>query len=408
MEAPSETPRSLPRLKLTLRPTAESIVRSGHPWVYSESIRDQNREGAAGELAVIYDRKDKFLAVGFYDPDSPLRVRILHVGKPATIDEAWWRASLEAALARREGIADAGTSGLRLLNGESDGWPGLVLDRYDATLVVKLYSPAWLERLEMMEAIFRERLRPERIILRLSRNLEESAKESGHEDGALLFGPPLDGPVVFLEEGLRFEADVLKGQKTGFFLDQRENRKRIGQLAKGRDVLNAFSFTGGFSLHAARGGAHSVTDLDLSSHALEAAARNFALNREDPCVAACRHLSVQDDAFAWIDHKRDVTYDLVITDPPSLAKREVERARAIQAYGRLNANAIRLLRRGGILLAASCSAHVSADEFFAAVRQAARQSGRRFEELETTRHAPDHLATFPEAEYLKGIYLRFE
>lgn len=408
MEAPSETPRSLPRLKLTLRPTAESIVRSGHPWVYSESIRDQNREGAAGELAVIYDRKDKFLAVGFYDPDSPLRVRILHVGKPATIDEAWWRASLEAALARREGIADAGTSGLRLLNGESDGWPGLVLDRYDATLVVKLYSPAWLERLEMVEAIFRERLRPERIILRLSRNLEESAKESGYEDGALLFGPPLDGPVVFLEEGLRFEADVLKGQKTGFFLDQRENRKRIGQLAKGRDVLNAFSFTGGFSLHAARGGAHSVTDLDLSSHALEAAARNFALNREDPCVAACRHLSVQDDAFAWIDHKRDVTYDLVITDPPSLAKREVERARAIQAYGRLNANAIRLLRRGGILLAASCSAHVSADEFFAAVRQAARQSGRRFEELETTRHAPDHLATFPEAEYLKGIYLRFE
>lgn len=408
MEAPSETPRSLPRLKLTLRPTAESIVRSGHPWVYSESIRDQNREGAAGELAVIYDRKDKFLAVGFYDPDSPLRVRILHVGKPATIDEAWWRASLEAALARREGIADARTNGLRLLNGESDGWPGLVLDRYDANLVVKLYSPAWLERLEMVEAIFRERLRPERIILRLSRNLEESAKESGHEDGALLFGPPLDGPVVFLEEGLRFEADVLKGQKTGFFLDQRENRKRIGQLAKGRDVLNAFSFTGGFSLHAARGGAHSVTDLDLSSHALEAAARNFALNREDPCVAACRHLSVQDDAFAWIDHKRDVTYDLVITDPPSLAKREVERARAIQAYGRLNANAIRLLRRGGILLAASCSAHVSAEEFFAAVRQAARQSGRRFEELETTRHAPDHHASFPEAEYLKGIYLAFD
>lgn len=408
MESSPDRPRSLPRLKLTLRPTAESIVRSGHPWVYSESIRDQNREGAAGELAVIYDRKDKFLAVGFYDPDSPLRVRILHAGKPATIDETWWRASLDRALARREGIADARTNGLRLLNGESDGWPGLVLDRYDTTLVVKLYSPAWLERLEMVEAIFRERLRPERIILRLSRNLEESAKESGHEDGALLFGPPLDGPVVFLEEGLRFEADVLKGQKTGFFLDQRENRKRIGQLAHGRDVLNAFSFTGGFSLHAARGGAHSVTDLDLSSHALEAAARNFALNREDPRVAACRHLSVQDDAFAWIDHKRDVSYDLVITDPPSLAKREVERARAIQAYGRLNANAIRLLRRGGILLAASCSAHVSADEFFAAVRQAARQSGRRFEELETTRHAPDHHATFPEAEYLKGIYLAFD
>jgi 23S rRNA (cytosine1962-C5)-methyltransferase len=117
---------------------------------------------------------------------------------------------------------------------------------------------------------------------------------------------------------------------------------------------------------------------------------------------------VQDDAFAWIDHIRDVSYDLVITDPPSLAKREVERNRATQAYGRLNANAIRLLRGGGILLAASCSAHVSADEFFGAVRQAARQSGRRFEEIEITQHAPDHHATFPEAEYLKGIYLRFD
>lgn len=408
MEAPSETPRSLPRLKLTLRPTAESIVRSGHPWVYSESIRDQNRAGTAGELAVIYDRKDKFLAVGFYDPDSPLRVRILHSGKPATIDEAWWRASLDRALALREGIADARTNGLRLLNGESDGWPGLVLDRYDDTLVVKLYSPAWLERLEMVTDLFRERLGPARIVLRLSRNLEGSAGEAGREDGAILFGPPLEGPVVFLEGGLRFEADVVKGQKTGFFLDQRENRKRIGQLAKGRDVLNAFSFSGGFSLHAARGGAASVTDLDLSSHALEAARRNFALNQEDAGVAACDHLQVQDDAFAWIDHKRDVSYDLIITDPPSLAKREIERSRAIQAYGRLNANAIRLLRHGGILLAASCSAHVSADEFFGAVRQAARQSGRRFEEIETTRHAPDHHASFPEAEYLKAIYLRFD
>lgn len=408
MEPSPQNSKPPSRLKLTLRPTAESLVRGGHPWVYSDSIRSQNREGDAGELAVIYDRRDKFLAVGFYDPGSPLRVRILHAGKPATIDGSWWRASLEAALMRREGIADARTNGLRLLNGESDGWPGLVLDRYDTTLVVKLYSPAWLERLDLVKGIFGERMGPERIVLRLSRNLEEKARESGLADGTVLQGAPLDGPVVFLEDGLRFEADVLKGQKTGFFLDQRENRRRIGRLAEGREVLNAFSFSGGFSLHAARGGAVSVTDLDLSSHALESARRNFALNRDDPGVAACRHLSVQDDAFAWIDHKQGVSYDLIITDPPSLAKREVERARAIQAYGRLNANAIRLLRRGGILLAASCSAHVSAEEFFGSVRQAARQSGRRFEEIETTLHAPDHEATFPEARYLKGIYLRFD
>ena len=140
------------RLKLTITAAAETIVRGGHPWVYSDSVRSQSREAQAGELAVIYDRKDKFLAVGLFDPESPLRVRVLHAGKPATLDDAWWQARLETTLARRASVADALTNGLRLINGESDGWPGLVLDRYDTTLVLKLYTAAWLPWLERVLA----------------------------------------------------------------------------------------------------------------------------------------------------------------------------------------------------------------------------------------------------------------
>lgn len=404
MTSRSEPSPGPPRLKLTVKPVAEGIIRSGHPWVYSDSIRRQNREGEPGELAVIYDRNDRFLAVGFYDPASPLRVRIVHSGNAVAIDATFWGERLRTALTRRDGLADAATTGLRLVNGESDGFPGLVLDRYDTTLVLKLYAAAWLTRLPLIRDLILAELRPERLVLRLSRNLEGT--ESLH-DGAMLHGSEPDGPVVFLESGLRFEADVLRGQKTGFFLDQRENRRRVESLARGGDVLNAFSFSGGFSLYAARGGAKSVTDLDLSRHALDSADRNFALNRDDPHIAACRHESVQADAFAWLEQARPASFDLVVVDPPSLAKRESERARAIRAYQTLNTSAIRLLRQQGTLVAASCSAHVSEDEFIGAVKAAASRSGRRFEILATTGHAPDHHASFPEARYLKAVYLGF-
>lgn len=399
----------VPRLRLRVTATAETILRGGHPWLFAASIREQNRAGTVGELAVIYDRKDKFLALGLYDPDSPLRVRVLHAGKPVTVDAAWWRQRLEAALQRRRELFDARTNGFRWIHGESDGWPGLVLDRYAGTLVLKLYTAAWLPRLAEVTPLIMTALQPERLILRLSRNIQETArKEFQLEDGmdlALRAVPDL-APVEFQETGICFEADVVRGQKTGFFLDQRENRRRVEALAPGRAVLNAFSFSGGFSLYAARGGAASVTDLDISVHALESARRNFALNRADAKVAACRHETVQADAFAWLEQQTRPQFDLVILDPPSLAKRETERAGAIQAYGRLAANGMRAVRPGGVLVAASCSAHVSAAEFFETIRAAAKNSGCRWRELETTGHPADHPATFPEAQYLKGIYLQ--
>jgi 23S rRNA (cytosine1962-C5)-methyltransferase len=407
---------------LRITAAAESAVRSGHPWVFCDSVLDLNRAGQTGELAVIYDRKDRFLAVGLFDPDSPIRVRILHAGKPQTIDHAWWQARLEQALARRRDLFDAQTTGYRLIHGESDGWPGLVLDRYDTTLVLKLYTAAWLPRLDDTLALLRENVPGERIVLRLSRNIQAAAEKQFYQcDGKVIFSqraesdPPSPGsfsaagfgaPVVFLESGLRFEADVLRGQKTGFFLDQRENRREVETLAQGRRVLNAFSFSGGFSVYAARGGAAAVTDLDISAHALAAAQRNFALNQNFPGVAACHHDTAQGDAFDWLAAST-AKFDLVVLDPPSLARRATERAGALRAYERLATLGIARLAPGGILVAGSCSAHVPAEEFFETVRRAAAKLGRKFMELKTLRHPPDHPATFKEGEYLKVIYLKF-
>lgn len=430
----ADAPTNPPRLRLRVTTTAESMIRGGHPWLYDASIREQNRAGQPGELAVIYDRRNKFLALGLYDPLSPIRVRVLHHGKPATADDAWWRVRLQTALARRDGLFDAQTTGYRCLSGESDGWPGLVLDRYDTTFVLKLYTAVWLPRVGEVVGWLRDALPtvaavcdrrsatggrsqsaateeqpPLRLVLRLSRNIQSLAeREFNLRDGQVLLGSAPDGPVVFLETGIRFEAEVIRGQKTGFFLDQRENRRRVETLAAGRDVLNAFSFSGGFSLYAARGGARSTTDLDISPHALDSARRNFALNAADPQIAACRHECAQADTFDWLAASSRPDFDLVILDPPSLAKRETERAGAIQAYRKLTELGLPRLRRGGILVAASCSAHVSTGEFFAAVLDALHSSRRPFVELARATHAPDHPATFPEAQYLKCLFARLE
>jgi 23S rRNA (cytosine1962-C5)-methyltransferase len=400
--------KAAPRLRLRVTQTAETLIRKGHPWLFSDSIHEQNRVGSLGELAVIFDRADKFLAVGLFDPESPIRARILHVGKPQNIDSDFWRTRLKAALQKREGIFDTQTTGFRCINGESDGWPALVLDHYDTTLVLKIYSGIWFSRLGEVVNLFSTELPNERIVLRLSRNIQKAAEKFGFSDGQILRGKPVSETVVFQESGIKFEAEVLRGQKTGFFLDQRENRRIVETLSAGKSVLNAFSFSGGFSLYAARGGAISVTDLDISAHALASSKRNFALNADNPKIARCHHETIQADVFEWLQKNQNRLFDLIILDPPSLAKREAERAEAIRAYRKLAESGIHLLKPRGILLCASCSAHVSAEEFFRAVRETAVASRRKFTELQTTRHAPDHAATFKEAEYLKGIYLKFD
>ncbi len=207
------------RLKLRLTPAAEKAVRGGHPWVYAERIKSQNRDGQLGEMAVIYDRNNEFMAIGLFDPESPIRVRVLHAGEPQTANEVWWQNRLAEPVNRRLGMFSTETTGYRVISGENDGWPGLVLDRFADTLVLKLYSGIWLSRLPEIVAQLQTLMQPERIVLRLSRNIQTLALEQfGRTDGSILFGPDLQGQLVFQENGIQFESDVLKGQKTGFFL----------------------------------------------------------------------------------------------------------------------------------------------------------------------------------------------
>lgn len=388
-------------IKARLFPRAESVVRGGHPWVFDESIKSLSHDGEAGDMVAIYNRNDRLLALGFYDPGSPIRIRIVHAGGAAKLDEDWWRQLIQAAVHLRKGLLSMQTNGLRWIHGENDGFPGMVADQYADTLVVKLYSSIWLRRWEEMETLLRDELKPRFVVLRLSRNIMAHAEEVGLTEG--FCGEPGPPVVVFREHGIRFEADVLRGQKTGFFLDQRENRQRVREMAQGKKVLNLFSYSGGFSLHAASGGAKRVVDVDISEHALESAKRNFALNGN---LTSVHHESLQADVFDWLRNSGE-TFDLVINDPPSLAKRERERSTAIRAYRKLNEGAIRRVGERGTLLAASCSAHVTEHEFFTAVRQAARDSGRPHREQWTKTHAIDHPANFPEANYLKAICMEF-
>ena len=398
---PSDSsPPSLLRLRVS--PVAERFIRSQHPWVYSDSIVESNRDGDIGDLAVVYDRKDKFLALGLFDPMSPIRLRVLHAGKPVRADRDWWLNRVRAAKAIRTAHFDESqTNAWRWISGENDGFPGLVLDRYADVLVLKLYSAVWLPRMDEVMDWLRTEFSAHAIVLRLSRNIQAVAKERWNVVEGCLEGET-ENLVVFRENGIQFEAEVLQGQKTGFYLDQRDNRARVQQLAKDCDVLNVFSFSGGFSLYAARGGARSVTDLDISKHALDGAKRNFALN---DFAARVHHACVQADAFEWLAANDRERFDLIVCDPPSLARRETDRTGAISAYRNLALGCLRHLTPGGVLVTASCSAHVSEEEFFDAVTSAAAQRGP-CTELWRAAHAPDHPATFAEAKYLKCIALK--
>ncbi len=400
-------PPSERRLALRVTAAAQYALRGGHPWLFDQAILSQSGEGRPGDLAVIFDDRKRFLAIGLYDPTSPLRVRVLQHGEPAPVDTAWLRSRLAAAAALRFSLSTTGTTGYRLVHGENDGLPGLVIDRYEQTLVVKLYTSAWIPRLADLLPVLEELVPAHSIVLRLTRAV--SARPEflyGLADGSILAGAAPDGPVLFSENGLRFEADVVHGQKTGFFLDQRDNRARVEALAAGRRTLNVFAYTGGFSLYAARGGAPEVLSVDMSRPALAAAERNFAWNRHVPAVAAARHTVLAGDAFAVLADLRQQgrRFDLVIVDPPAFAKRESEAAGALHTYRRLTSLALGVAAPDAVMVLASCSSRVPAPAFFDAVQTAAAQAGRPLRVLERTGHALDHPVGFAEGAYLKCMF----
>ncbi|MDO8753636.1 MAG: class I SAM-dependent methyltransferase, partial [Anaerolineales bacterium] len=252
---------SAKRIALRISAPAERALRQGHPWIFDQSITEQSHAGAPGDLAVIFDdaHARRFLAIGLYDPTSPIRVRILQSREPATINTDWFQNKLASAACLRAPLEEKDTTGYRLVHGENDGLPGLVLDRYADTLVLKLYTPAWIPHLKSFCDALAQVSPAGHLILRLNRSLQKQTEFlHGLSDGMTLSLQTPPGLILFKENGLIFESDPIHGQKTGFFLDQRDNRARVENLSKDKSVLNVFAYTGGFSVYAARGGAKEV------------------------------------------------------------------------------------------------------------------------------------------------------
>ena len=390
---------SAKRIALRISAPAERALRQGHPWVFDQSITEQSHAGAPGDLAVIFDDKRRFLAVGLYDPASPIRVRVLQAREPATINADWFRSKLVSAAQLRASLEGKNTTGYRLVHGENDGLPGLVLDRYADTLVLKLYTPAWIPHLKQFCDALAQVSPATHLILRLSRSLQKQT--DGLSDGMTLTRPTPPSLILFRENGLTFESDPVRGQKTGFFLDQRDNRARVEKLSKNKSVLNVFAYTGGFSVYAARGGAKEVVSVDVSAPALESAVRNMAHNE-----LTVPHETIAEDAFDVLARmeSQNRLFDVVILDPPMFAQSEKQIAAALSAYRKLTHLGLGILRKGGTLVQASCSSRVDANSFFESVHQSAKEAGRKLIEIERTGHALDHPIRFKEGAYLKCLF----
>ncbi|NIQ00222.1 MAG: class I SAM-dependent rRNA methyltransferase, partial [Nitrospinaceae bacterium] len=313
-------------------------------------IQNDVPRGEPGDLGVLYDHRNKFLAIGLWDPFSDLRLRILQTREPVEIGPEFFCRQLCRALESRKHLQAEGTTGYRVVHGENDGFPGLVLDRYDDTGVVKLYTAAWVPYLEPLLALFRDRVPLRRCVLRLGRNARGPIEATGKfRDGQGVFGPKVEGPVRFRENGLRFEAAVLSGPKTGFFLDQRENRRRFQALARDRSVLNGFSYSGAFSVYAFAGGGRSVMEIDTNLHALETSRKMVSLNFPGRSFGEAALAQRQGDAFEELKILREKgqAFDLVLLDPPAFASSRKQKARALSAYRRLAEAGARVTRSGG-------------------------------------------------------------
>lgn len=387
-------------VKLTTK--AEKIVKKGHPWVFSDSIVKLNKKGKAGDLVILFDHQtDKVYAIGLYDPDSAIRVKIIHRGKATRIDRHFFEQKVEEARQIREPLLETDTNAYRLIFGENDGFPGLILDIYNKTGVLKLYTEAWFPYLELLIPVLVKVAKPAGLVLRLSRKLQRS--QNLYQEGQILYGELTDPEVLFKEYGLYFKTNVLKGHKTGFFLDHRANRHQIGQLAKDKTVLDVFAYAGGFSVHALAGGARSVTAVDLSRQALQLAEENAALNTHTGT-----YHTLAGDAFVLLQEliQQQKQYDIVIIDPPSFAKSRQETGIALKKYEELATLGALLTQKGGLLLLASCSSRVPTDEFLVAHQKAFTRQRTTYTLETLTHHDTDHPVIFEEGAYLKSAYYR--
>ena len=396
-------------VRIKVSRTLEEKIRKGYPWVFHYQVQNENIKGKSGDLAVVYDSRNRFLAIGLLDPESDIRFRVLQTRNPVKIDSNFFAEKFGAALRLRKPLSNDSTTGYRIINGENDGFPGLVLDRYANTIVLKLYTSAWIPYLDILVSLFRNQLLVEHCVLRWSRKAALSVGVSKKwSDGCTLFGDTVGSPIRFKENGINFEADVLSGQKTGFFLDQRDNRQHIRLLSKGKSVLNVFSYTGAFSVYAFTGGASSVIEIDSNSIALTISKKNLELNFPNRIFSLEEFRQVRADGFDALSELESdkQKFDLVILDPPAFARRNKQTKKALNVYAKLAEAGARVSAKDGILFAASCSVHVKAHNFYEAVFSGIQSSGRGYEEIRRTGHAKDHPVAFSQGEYLKGVFCR--
>jgi len=390
--------------QLRLKPGRERSLLRLHPWVFSGAVDEVSGSPQSGSTVQVRAADGGFLAWAAYNPSSQIRARVWSFDESQTPGPEMFAKAIDAALARRSAqIVPETTNALRLVHGESDRLPGLVVDRYGGTLVVQVLSAGAEKWRDTLIGMLRERTGCARIHERSdtdARELEGLPSRSGS-----IFGAAADGPLKIVEHGIEYEVDVASGQKTGFYLDQRDNRLRVGRLAAGRDVLDCFCYSGGFTLSALGGGARSVVAIDSSAQALASARRNLALNR----IAADRAEWLAADVFEALRKLRREgrEFDLVVLDPPKFAPTSKDAARAARGYKDINLNALKLLRPGGMLATFSCSGGVSPELFQKIVAGAAADAGAPLLLRERFRAAPDHpvRVEFPEGEYLKGLLL---
>lgn len=391
--------------KVFLKPGKEESLKRFHPWVFSGAIARVEGEPEEGEVVDVYTSKKEFIACGHFQIGS-IAVRVLSF-RQEPIDHAFWVRRLQVAKDLRCALGVLGNpqnNTYRLVHGEGDNLPGLIIDVYDHTAVMQAHSAGMhLDRMAVAEAL--EEVMGDviqHIYYKSETTLPFKADLLATENGFLKGGSPEN---VAMENGLKFHVDWLKGQKTGFFVDQRENRALLERYAKGRNVLNMFCYTGGFSFYAMRGGANLVHSVDSSAKAIDLTNENVSLN----FPGDTRHQAFAEDAFKFLDRMGD-QYDLIILDPPAFAKHRDALRNALRGYTKLNAKAFEKIRPGGILFTFSCSQVVNKQDFRNAVFTAAAQSGRSVCILHQLTQPGDHPVNIyhPEGEYLKGLVLYVE
>lgn len=391
--------------KVYLKPGKEESLKRFHPWVFSGAIARVEGEPEEGEIVDVYTSKKEFIACGHFQIGS-IAVRVLSFVQE-TIDHEFWVRKLAVAKNLRVALGLIGNpqnNTYRLVHGEGDNLPGLIIDVYDHTAVMQAHSAGMhVYRMEIADALSEVMGDViENIYYKSETTLPFKADLLSTENGFIKGGSPEN---VAMENGLKFHVDWLKGQKTGFFVDQRENRHLLERYAKGRNVLNMFCYTGGFSFYAMRGGANLVHSVDSSAKAIDLTNENVELN----FPGDARHKAYAEDAFKYLDRMGD-QYDLIILDPPAFAKHRDALRNALRGYTKLNAKAFEKIRPGGILFTFSCSQVVNKENFRNAVFTAAAQSGRSVRILHQLTQPGDHPVNIyhPEGEYLKGLVLYVE